>query len=231
MKRLPLRTSKVYLLASIITAALAAITLFAYLQSLRSRIAECGEVVQLVVASQGLDAGEVLNPSSISLVDFPDTYLLPGTFTDPQAVTGKTLRHGVEEGEPLLESALLSPHDGGLIQSALDEDFRAYPLPISSVAFPVKELSQGSRVDVLAIAGGEARYILENVEVLGVSVPSLVTTATEESYIPAADLSDGCILLQITAEEGCRLAAAQEEGRVEILMRPSPHTAFNLRPQ
>jgi len=50
LKRLPLRTSKVYLFASIITAALAAITLFAYLQNLRSRIAECGEVIQLVVA-------------------------------------------------------------------------------------------------------------------------------------------------------------------------------------
>lgn len=231
MKRPPLRTSRVYLLASIITAALAAITLFAYLQGLRSRIAESGEVVQLVVASQSLDAGEVLNPSCLAQVDFPDIYLLPGTFTDPQAVTGMTLRHDLEEGEPLLESALLSPHDGGLIQNALDEDFRAYPLPISSVAFPVKELSQGSRVDVLAITAGEARYILENVEVLGVSFPSMVTTTPEESYIPAADPSQGCILLQITSEEGCRLAAAQEEGRVEILMRPSPRTSFNLRPQ
>ena len=231
MKRLPLRTSKVYLLASMITAALAAITLFAYLQGLRSRIAECGEVVQLVVASQNLDAGEVLNPSSLAVVDFPDIYLLPGTFTDPQAITGMTLRHGVEEGEPLLESALLSPHDGGLIQNALDEDFRAYPLPISSIAFPAGELSQGSRVDVLAMAGGEARLILENVEVIGVSFPSMVATTSEEGYIPVVDPSQGCILLQITCEEGCRLAAAQEEGRIEILMRPLSPTSFNLRPR
>lgn len=220
MKRLPLRTSKVYLIASILTAALAAITLFVYLQGLRSRIAECGEVVKLVVASRSLGAGEVLNPSSLTLVDFPDTYLLPGTFTDTRAVTGKTLCHNVEEGEPLLESALLPPYAGGLIQNALDEGFRAYPMPASSFAFPVKELSQGSRVDVLAVAGGEGRYILENVEVLGSSLASAINTSVEEGFPQASDSSEGCVFLQITAEEGRRLAAAQEEGRVEILLRP-----------
>jgi pilus assembly protein CpaB len=230
LKKLPLRTSKIYLLASIIAAALAAITLFTYLQGLRSRIAECGEVVQLVVVSTNLEAGEILNPSSISLVDFPDIYLLPGTFTDPQEVTGRVLLHGIEAGEPLLQSALLPPDGGGLIQSALDEDFRAYPLPIANFAFPVTELSQGSRVDVLAVSGGEAAYVLENIEIIGVSLPAMHISSSEESYSPAADYSEGCILLQITAEEGRRLAAAQEKGRVEILMRPSPRTAFNLRP-
>jgi len=230
LKKLPFRTSKIYLLASVITAALASVTLFGYLQSLRSRIAENGEVVQLVVASQNMEAGEVLNPSSISLVDFPDTYLLPGTFTDSHAVTGRTLRHNVRAGEPILESALLLPDDGGLIQSALDEDFRAYPLPTSAVAFPVKELPPGSRVDLLAVSGGDAGYILENVEVLGVSVPSPSTPSMEEGYVAAADSSEACILLQLTTEEGRRLAAAQEGGRIEILMRPSPGTPFNLQP-
>ena len=220
MKRLPLRTSRLYLLISIVAAGLAAITLFAYLQNIRSRVAESGRLVRLVVAARDLEAGEVLNPSCLSLVDFPDRYLLPGTYTDPLAVTGSTLRHSLQAGEPLLESALLPTGGGGLAQSSLDEGFRAYPLTSSSVSFPAGELSEGSRVDVLAISSGGARSLLENVEVLGiVGRPSFLQPAGEGFSAPAESAGE-CILLQITPEEACRLAAAREGGKVEILLRP-----------
>lgn len=221
MKRLTLRTSKIYLILSIIAAVLAAGILFACFQNMRSRIAESGNLIRLVVASRDMEAGEVLNPSCLSTVDFPDIYLLPGTFTDPLPVTGKTLRHSLQAGEPLLESALLPPDGGGLAQSSLDEGFRAYPLPSSSVFLPTRELSGGSRVDILAVSGGEAHLILENIEVLGISGPPHPSQSLDESLLTTIESPEECVLLQITAEEACRLAAAQEEGRVEIMLRPA----------
>ena len=214
------RSSRFYLLVSIVAAILASVTLLAYLQSLRSRIAESGRLVQLVVAAKDLEAGEVLDPSSLSLVDFPDRYLLPGSCTDPLALTGGTLRHAIRAGEPLLESSLLPPGGGGLALDSLEKGFRAYPLPSSSVSFPAGELPAGSRVDILAVAGDGADPLLENVEVLCVyGLPRY--GGSGEGQSAAGGYAGECILLQLTCEEACRLGAAQEGGKVEILLRPA----------
>lgn len=219
LQRPHLYASKLYLLASAVAAVLAAATLFAYLHGIRSRIAQCGRLVTLVVAARDLEAGEVLNPTSLSLVDFPDRYLLPGTFTDPLAASGGVVRHPVKAGEPLLESALLPPGGGGPAQNSLIPGFRAFPLPASSVSFPLAELSQGSRVDVLAVAQERASPLLENVEVLGICGGGTQSPPSGEGFAGGAGTSSACILLQITCEEACRLAAAQGS-RVELILRP-----------
>jgi pilus assembly protein CpaB len=218
MIKLSSRSSRFYLVISIAAAVLAAICLFAYLQGLRSHIAESGRLVQLVVAARDMDAGEVLDPSSLSLVDFPDIYMLPGTYTDILAVTGATLRSAIRTGEPLIESSLLPPGGGGLTLDALDRGFRAYPLTSSSVSFPAGELHAGNRVDILAISGDGAVALLENIEVLYVhGIPRYL--AGDDALAASDDYVGECILLQVTCEEACRLAAAQESGKVELLLR------------
>jgi Flp pilus assembly protein CpaB len=217
MFKLSHRSSRFYLLVSIVAALLAALSLLAYLQGLRSRIAESGRLVQLVVAARDLGAGDVLDPSALSVVDFPDLYLLPGTCTDAAAMVGATLRCAVKAGEPLLESALLPPGAGSLTMDALDKGFRAFALTASSVSFPASELQAGSRVDILAVTGDIAVPVLENIEVL--SVYGIPAGSGETAAIAPQDYAGGTILLQVTSEEACRLAAAQEGGRVELLLR------------
>jgi Flp pilus assembly protein CpaB len=154
------------------------------------------------------------------MVDCPDRYLVPGTFSDPLEITGNTLRHPIREGEPLLESSLLAPQAGGLAQNTLDEGFRAYPLPSSAITFPAAELCEGSRVDILAVSKEGARPVLENVEVLGISGRRSITGSIGDDLSATSSSSSECILLQITSEEACRLASAQENGKVEIVLRP-----------
>ena len=64
MLKLSHRSSRFYLFVSITAALLAALSLLAYLQGLRSRIAESGRLVQLVVAARDLGAGDVLDASA-----------------------------------------------------------------------------------------------------------------------------------------------------------------------
>ncbi|MEW6553824.1 MAG: Flp pilus assembly protein CpaB [Actinomycetota bacterium] len=218
MRKLPYRSSRFYLIVSVVAALLAALSLLAYLQGLRSRIAESGRLVGLVVAARDLGAGEVLDPSSLRLIDFPDLYLLPGTYTDTAMVAGSTLRCAVSAGEPLLDSSLLPRGGGSLTMDALDKGFRAYALAASAVAFPAAELHAGCRVDILAVTGEGAAPLLENVEVI--MVHGLPTSAgSEAGPVASQDYAGGSILLQVTGEEACRLAAAQEGGRVELLLR------------
>ncbi len=219
MKKLSLRSSRFLLLVSIVAAVLAAVALLTYLQNLRSRVAESGRLIQLVVAARDLEAGEVLGPSSLEFVDFPDRYLTPGMFTDPTAAAGGRLLHATGAGEPILASALL-PQGGDPVTESLDEGFRAYPLPASSIAFPSGGLSQGDRVDILAVSGEGARPLLENVEVLCVFGRLAVDLGEGEGLSSTGGSSGECVLLQVTAEEACRLAAAQESGKLEVLLRP-----------
>lgn len=218
MIRLSTRSSRFYLAVSIASAVLAALCLLVYLQGLRSRMAESGRLVKLIVAARDMAAGQVLDPSCLELVDFPDVYLLPGTFTDALEVTGKTLRSAIKAGEPLLESCLLAG-GGGLARQSLDGGLRAYALPASAVAFPAGELPAGSRVDVLAVSGEVAVPILENIEVLYVYGDNLFMGEGAAAE-PPVEYAEECILLQVTSEEACRLAAAREEGAVELLLRP-----------
>jgi pilus assembly protein CpaB len=219
MKKLSLRSPRFLLLVSIVAAVLAAVALLAYLQDLRSRVAESGRLIQLVVAARDLEAGEVLVPSSLSLVDFPDRYLTPGMFTDPAAASGHRLLHTTGAGEPILASALLPQGDSPGTGSP-DEGFRAYPLPASSIAFPADGLSQGVRVDILAVSEEGARPLLENVEVLCVFDRLAISSGEGEVQSSPGGSSGACVLLQLTTEEACRLAAAQENGRLELLLRP-----------
>jgi Flp pilus assembly protein CpaB len=215
-----LRTSKLYLALSIFAAVLAALTLFAYFKSISSRIARNGRLVKVVVAARDLEAGDFLDSSCLSLVDFPDRYLLPGTFTDVSLVNGSTLRNRVQAGEPFLESSLLAPDSGGIALDALAPGFRAYPLPSSSVSFPLSELSEGVRVDVIATGKEAGNPLIDNVEVLAVTGKR--APSGTDSYGGGAE--PGCILLQLTVEEACRLAAAEEAGKVELVLRSGQRT-------
>lgn len=221
MRKLTLRPSRLYLAISLAAAALAALTLLAYLRNVSSRIAESGRLVGLVVAARDLEAGEVLDPSCLTTVDFPDLYLLPGTFTDPLEATGGTLRSPIHAGEPLLRSSLWSPQSGGLAGGRLDKGFLAYPLPASSISLPSSELCEGSRVDLLAIRGEKAWPLLENVEVLGISGRRPATVSAGTDMGSASGTAGECIMLQLTSEEACLLAAARENGKVEMALRPA----------
>jgi Flp pilus assembly protein CpaB len=217
LPRISLRSSRVYLVFSIFAAVLAALTLFGYFKNMGSRIAQNGRLIKVVVAARDLEAGEFIDSSCLSTVDFPDRYLLPGTFSDPSQLNGSTLRCGMASGEPFLASSLLNPGAGSLAQNSLDPGFRAYPLPASSVSFPVSELSQGARVDIIFIGKEVTRTLLENVGVIGISGRK----ATPDSTAYAASEPNGaCIILQLTGEEACRLAGAEEEGKVELVLRP-----------
>lgn len=217
MEFLQLRSSRYYLLAAAVAAALSALIAFAYLRGVGTRAAQAGRLVHLVVAARDLNGGEVLDSSSMNLVPFPDKYLLPGTFTETSMVTGRRLARPVRQGEPVLESALL--YGDVEARDSLAPGFRAFPLPQEAANFPFSCLAPEERVDIVFVEDHSARPGLENVRVLGTIPAENLASSRQSSNAPEASPPD-CLLLEVTPEEACRLAAALEEGRVEVLLRP-----------
>jgi Flp pilus assembly protein CpaB len=72
---------------------------------------------------------------------------------------------------------------------------------------------------VLVVSGESARPLLENISVLSIPGRNYGQPPTGEAASTSRSSSE-CILLQVTCEEACRLAAAQESGKVELLLRP-----------
>ncbi len=213
------RPSRLYLVASLAAALLAALALFAYLRGLGAQGAAGGRLVELVVAARDLREGEVLGPASLKLVPFPERYLFPGAFSDVAEVSGRTLRHPLSEGEPLLAGAVLPNREGGWAGSSIGAGFRAFPIPCASLSFPASQLAAGSRVDVVSCGEDLSRLILEDVRVIGLfsAAPS---TTEEVSQGGGAWLEECCILLEVTPEEACVLATALQAGKVELALRP-----------
>lgn len=210
--------SRRYLVAAAAAALLSALIVFAYLRGVTARVAQHGRLVELVVAARDLQGGEVLDSSSLQLIPFPDRYLLPGTYTDPEQVFGRRLYRPLREGEPVLESALL-PGGWKEVLESLTEGFRAFPIPQEAVDYPFSCLPPQGRVDILFKEGDPARLGLENVRVLGTTTTSGSDDSTWEAA-GSASPSEGCLLVEVTAEEACRLAAALRDGGVEIILRP-----------
>lgn len=219
METLSRRNPRRYLLAAAAAAALSALIAFAYLRGITARVAQSGRLVELVVAARDLGGGELLDGSSLQLVPFPDRYLLPGTFTELSGVSGRRLSRPVRQGEPILESALLSGVTEEL-QEVVTPGFRAFPLPQEAVSFPLSFLPPRGRVDILFVEGDLARLGLENVRVLGttLAVGGDLEWGAPQGSSSLAD--DACLLLEVTPEEACRLAAALKEGGVEVMLRP-----------
>lgn len=219
MKGFHLRSSRFYLAGAVIAAVLSALLAFAYLRGVSARAAQSGKLVNLVVAARDLAGGEVLDSSSLESVPFPDRYLLPGTYTDPSQVTGRSLSRPVGRGEPILESALFSFAEEET-WAALDPGFRAFPLPSGAITFPLSRIPADGRVDVIFVEGDSARLGMENVKVVGISANADTSAPVGGNALGASSWSSGCVLLEVTPEEACRLASALEEGRVEIMLRP-----------
>lgn len=210
------RSSRVYLAGAVATAALAAFTVFAYLRSVNSRITAIGNLVSLVVAERDLSAGEVLEPSCLSLIPFPERCLFAGCHTETASLIGRVLSRPLRCGEPVLDGFLVGSSTGGEVIAALDPGLRAFPLSANSVSFPPEKLAPGCRVDVIVVEDSTARLAVENVEVLA------TTALPPEGGAPAGSAwsTAGSFLLEVTPEEACLLASALEGGRVEILLRP-----------
>jgi Flp pilus assembly protein CpaB len=209
------RSHRAFLIVATLSAALAGLTVFAFLRQVRSRTAQAGRLVKLVVAARNLEEGEVLDASSVTTVDFPDRYLPAGTFTDPSDVVGCAVHQPHLAGEPILESSLFPGGRSVLASLAVPEDFCAFPLPASATSFPVHLLYPGCRVDILQADDGEARPILREVEVLLVETgPAGVPGEETASYAGM----ESCVFLEVTMEEACRLAGALEAGAVEVVL-------------
>jgi pilus assembly protein CpaB len=171
----------------------------------------------VAVAVSDLFWGTKLTPEHMKLVPFPTGSLPEGHFSTLENVEGRVLVANLRTNEPILEYKL-APREvtmGGVAAVTRPEK-RAMAVKVDDVIGVAGFINPGNHVDVLVTIDNSppvTKTVLQNVLVLATG-PDLDRKGKEEK--PS---SVKVITLEVTPEEGEKLALAATEGKVVLALR------------
>ena len=178
-------------------------------------------LVEVVVASQDIAFGTALTAQSLTTISWPADARPAGTFTDYGALlpdAGKPprrARRAIAQGEPIRASKISNFGEKVTIVQTLSPDHRAMAIKVSAETAVGGFVTPGDSVDVLLTQGRGADLktvtILQNARVIGVD-----QDANQETDKPGVART---VTVEVTPEEGQRLALAQRAGTLSLTLR------------
>jgi Flp pilus assembly protein CpaB len=160
-----------------------------------------GETIRVAVAAEQIDAGQIIEAGMLRFVDLAaDDQLLAGLVTADAiaTVTGAVTASPIAAGDPVLRSALVRGTEGR----------RTMSVPIDPAHAAGGRLVAGDRVDVISVADGLARFIAEDVEVVGVADRGSGALGTVGAYH---------VTLAVDADTALRVALAMRTTTIELV--------------
>lgn len=138
-----------------------------------------GEVAQLVVATQTLEAGEVITERNVRVRDWVSDLAPAGALVSLDDAIGREVRVPVAEGAPLTE---LNFRD----ESALSEvpsGHVAVSVPVTDKLGISRGVTRGAHVSAYAVSGDGPRLIASDIEVLSELASSTGIVASQQITI------------------------------------------------
>jgi len=173
---------------------------------------------QYVAAAVNLDAGEMLHPTSLNLIDWPENAPLQGAFAKPEDVVGRIVMFPLAAGQPILERQLSAPGSASGLAVKIPEGMRAISLKSDDVVGVAGFLLPGTYVDVLvtyhtaATSEPITATILQDVQVL----------AAGQKFQPDPEgkaASVDVVTLLVKPEDAERVVLATSQGLVHFVLR------------
>ena len=207
--------------AGIFLALLVSIVTYNWLQKKSKVEVQAIETQQVVVAAVDLPWGTNLSRSVLKLEPFLRKSLPGRQLYRSLRRGGKDVTQPCEAGELVLESRLApTTVKSGGVGAIIDANKRAMAVKVDKVVGVSGFIHPGNRVDVMATLDkqGEvpvpiAKVVLENILVLATG-PEIEKTGKQEKPTPV-----DVITLEVTPEEGEKLALAANEGKLQLALR------------
>ncbi len=179
------------------------------------------ETQPVVVAAVDLTWGTSLTGDMVKVVPYLKESLPGGYYSDVSGVNGRTIIYPVKAGEPIFESKLApTTVSMGGVAALVSPKKRAMGVKVDKVVGVSGFIHPGNRVDVLVTLSKNERanspmtkIVLENILVLATGT-ELEKTGKQEK--PA---QVDVITLEVTPEEGEKLALAASEGKLQLALR------------
>ncbi len=215
------------------TASVASLLTYKKLKNKPVAIVEEGPVDTLPVAVAKTDIpwGTSIDKSMIKMVPYLKESLPSGSFSGPLALEGRTLIYPVMINEPILESKL-APTSG--MAAVLSLKKRAMSVKVDKVIGISGFIHPGNRVDVLVTMRHKrgdssplsiAKTVLENILVLA-NGSEMRNDDKQQKSKKGVDV----ITLEVTPEEGEKLALATNTGTIQLALRNFADTEDVITP-
>ena len=173
---------------------------------------------QYVAAVANLQAGEVLRPVGLKLVDWPITSPIEGAFLKPEDVAGRVILYPVAAGEPIQERQLAPAGSGTGLTAKIPEGMRAISLRSDQIVGVAGFMLPGTHVDVLVTyrtpgsTDPITSMVLQDVEILAAGQKTQPDPEGKPTTVDVVTL-----LVNPNDAEKAVLAAAQ--GSVHFVLR------------
>jgi pilus assembly protein CpaB len=202
--------------AALVTAAAATFGIYRVLevQKAQNRIV----TRPVVIALQDVAEGRAIERSSVTVANWPVGTVPAGAFSAIDSVVGRVARIDVFKGEVIVPGRLAPDGTGPGLQVKITPGKRAIAIRIDDVAGLNGLIQPNSRVDVMvtihdAAKGAQvSKLFMSNMRVLSVGTISQVSADNRPISAPTATL-------EVTPVEAERLAIAQGEGRIQLVLR------------
>src|SRR5450631_56708 len=171
-----------------------------------------------VAAGKALDAGEVLKPGSLELVEWAAPAPLAGGFTKIEDAAGRVVLYPLPKGEPILERQLAAAGAGAGITAKIPSGMRAISVRSDEVVGVAGFLLPGTHVDVLmtyhSVSSPEPQTLT--------ALQDVVVLAAGQQIQPQADgkpISVNVVTLLLKPEDAEKLVLATSLGGIYFVLR------------
>lgn len=205
----------------VLLALLAGLMTHGWLKGKAKAQGRASETETVTVAALDLTWGTVLTKGMVKTAPFLKQSLPDGYFLDPAKLEGRTLISPLKANEPILESRLAPSNvTGGGIAAVIGQQKRAMAVKVDKVIGVSGFIHPGNRVDVLVtlnrnekITTPITKTVLENVLVLATG-SEMEKVGKGEKAAPV-----DVITLEVSVDEGEKLALAATEGKLNLALR------------
>ena len=202
--------------AAILTAGAATFGIYRVLEATKAQ----SKIVTrpVVVATQDVAEGRAIDKQSVQVAYWPTGTVPAGAFTAIDSVVGRVARVDVFKGEVIVPGRLAPDGTGPGLQVKITPGKRAIAVRIDDVAGLNGLIQPNSRVDVLVtlrdMSKGDqvSKLFMSNMRVLSVGTVSQTSADNRPISAPTATL-------EVTPVEAERLAIAQREGTIQLVLR------------
>src|SRR5580693_817576 len=187
-------------------------------------------VLRYVAPAHALEAGEVLKPEDLALVEWPASMPLSGAFGKIGDLAGRAVIYPVAASQPILDGYLAAPGSGIGLTVKIPEGMRATSVKSDEVVGVAGFLFPGSHVDVLVTFRSDGlptpatQIVLQDVEVLTVGQKLQPDPQGKPDTVSV-------VTLLLTPEDSQKLVLASSQGSVQFVLRNgADHTRVDAVP-
>jgi pilus assembly protein CpaB len=182
-----------------------------------------------VAAGQPLEAGELLKPGSLQLIEWPASSPITGGFTKIEQVAGRIVLYPLSKGEPILERQLAAAGAGAGLTTDIPPGMRAISVRSDEVVGVAGFLMPGAHVDVLMTFHSALAPEPQTLTVL----QDVVVLAVGQQTHPQPDgkpISVNVVTLLLKPEDAEKVVLATSLGVIYFVLRNGADTEQALSP-